>query len=100
MFKFPTKIKFIISCILILSLAASSLALHNFASANNQDITQNTNNDYASVNRDTFISVDTNGVLQIKRNKRDKEEIMGKKNSWTLFIYLCGSIIETQYQYA
>ncbi len=100
MFKFPTKIKFIISCILILSLAASSLALHNFTSANNQDITKNTNNDYASVNRDTFISVDTNGVLQIKRNKRDKEEIMGKENSWTLFIYLCGSNLETQYQYA
>lgn len=100
MFKFPTKIKYIISCILILSLAASSLALHNFASANNQNITENTNNDYASVNRDTFISVDTNGVLQIKRNKRDKEEIMGKKNSWTLFIYLCGSNLETQYQYA
>lgn len=100
MLNFPKKNKIIISCVVIISLAISSFTLHNFVSANNQDITKDANNEYANVNRDTFISVDTNGVLQINRSKRDKEEIMGQENAWTLFIYLCGSNLETQYQCA
>ena len=94
MYKCIKNFKIIISCILILSLAVGFITLRNFVSAGTQ------NNDYASVNRDTFISVDTNGVLQINRSKRDKEEIMGQENAWTLFIYLCGSNLETQYQCA
>ena len=40
MLNFPKKNKIIISCVVIISLAISSFTLHNFVSANNQDITK------------------------------------------------------------
>ena len=56
--------------------------------------------DYSKVKRDTAISVDSNGVLQISRTTHDNEKIMGKENSWTIFMYITGSNLESQYHYA
>ena len=84
----------ILSSILIVSILISSFSFYYISKAYNDST------DYASVKRDTAISVDSNGILQISRTSREKEIIMGKENSWTLFIYLCGSNLESQYQCA
>ena len=90
----------ILSSILIISIAVSSLCLHFFSKANNsqQISTKGSETDYASIERDTSLSVDSSGVLQISRNERKEEKIMGKENTWTIFMYLCGSNLESQYQ--
>ena len=92
----------ILSSILIISIAVSSLCLHFFSKANNsqQISTKGSETDYASIERDTSLSVDSSGVLQISRNERKEEKIMGKENTWTIFMYLCGSNLESQYQAA
>ena len=54
--------------------------------------TKGSDTDYSSIKRDTTLSVDSSGVLQINRNEREEEKIMGKENTWTIFMYLCGSI--------
>ena len=92
----------ILSSILIISIAVSSLCLHFFSKADNsqQISTKGSDTDYASIERDTSLSVDSSGVLQISRNERKDEKIMGKENTWTIFMYLCGSNLESQYQAA
>lgn len=57
------------------------------------------NNEYSQKNRDTTINVNSDGTLSINR----KEPIgtsMGEKDSWTIFIYMVGSNLESQYQSA
>ena len=49
-----------------------------------------------SLVRDTNLSVDASGKLLIKRNTIN-EIPMGKENSWTIFIYMCGSDLESLY---
>ena len=92
----------ILSSVLIISIAISSLCLHFFSKANNsqQMSTKGSDTDYSSIERDTTLSVDSSGVLQINRNEREEEKIMGKENTWTIFMYLCGSNLESQYQAA
>ena len=92
----------ILSSVLIISIAISSLCLHYFSKANNsqQMSTKGSDTDYSSIERDTTLSVDSSGVLQINRNEREEEKIMGKENTWTIFMYLCGSNLESQYQAA
>lgn len=89
----------ILSVIIILSLALSSLCLHFFSKADRSQLatTKGTETDYSGIERDTSISVDSNGVLQINRNERENETIMGKENTWTIFMYLCGADLETNY---
>ena len=91
----------ILSSILILSLAISSLCLHFFSKADRsrQSFTKGIDADYASIERDTSISVDSSGVLQINRKEKDStsEKSMGAEGTWTLFMYMCGSDLETNY---
>ena len=63
----------ILSSILVLSLAISSLCLHFFSKADRsrQSFTKGIDTDYASIERDTSISVDSSGVLQINRKEKD-----------------------------
>ena len=63
----------ILSSILIISIAISSLCLHFFSKANNsqQMSTKGSDTDYSSIKRDTTLSVDSSGVLQINRNERE-----------------------------
>ena len=49
--------------------------------------------------RRTNLSVDANGTLQVNRNKLG-DEPMGDEGTWTIFIYMCGSDLETNYQAA
>jgi hypothetical protein len=46
--------------------------------------------------RDTNLSVDTQGKLTVKRNKVGNTP-MGNEDSWTIFVYLCGSDLESNY---
>lgn len=89
----------ILSGIIVLSLALSSLCLHFFSKADRskQTITKGVDTDYASIERDTSISVDSNGVLQINRKEKNNEKIMGNEDTWTIFMYLCGSNLESDY---
>ena len=100
--KYFNKGYIILSSILILSLTVSSVCLHFLSKADNQiqSITKGDTTDYANIERDTSIAVDSNGVLQINRNEREKEISMGRDNAWTIFLYLCGSNLETHYQAA
>ena len=46
-------------------------------------------------NRDTNISLN-NDVYNVNRNMINKEESMGKENTWTIFVYMCGSDYESK----
>lgn len=48
----------------------------------------------SELSRRTILEVDDNGKLQITRNPLGNVS-MGKKDSWTLFVYMCGSDLET-----
>lgn len=39
-------------------------------------------------------------TVEINRKERQKEEHMGKKGTWTVFVYLCGSNLESSKGYA
>ena len=72
---------------------------YKFSKADKDTKTSGGNEKYESVERDTFISVDSGGVLKIDRS--EKEEVcMGKEDTWTLFIYMTGSNLESQYENA
>lgn len=93
----------LISCAIIVSIIISTFDSNIISKANNSQnspISQNMDSNYAKIKRDTSISVDSNGILQISRNNRENEIPMGKENSWTLFMYITGSNLESQYQYA
>ena len=91
----------LISCILIIALLAGSICLRFLSNADNDsNATVNKNSDYANITRDTSISVDSNGVLQINRTNHEKDIPVGKENTWTLFIYLTGSNLESQHECA
>lgn len=46
--------------------------------------------------RDTNITVDRDGELVITRNELGSKQ-MGKEDSWTIFVYMCGSDLESYY---
>lgn len=92
------KKKIILSCILTISLVITCLCINTSSKAT--EATNDNLTDYSSISRDTSISVDENGVLNISRNKREKEQIMGPENTWTLFVYMTGSNLESQYECA
>lgn len=45
--------------------------------------------------RSTQMSIDDSGKLVISRNKRDSEIPMGADGTWSIFVYLCGTDLET-----
>ena len=52
-----------------------------------------------AVERHTELSVDNMGELKINRTRVGNNS-MGNENSWTLFIYMCGSDLESNYNHA
>ena len=91
--------RIVLASILVISLLACLSIFSIFSNARKRSLSTVTNgeNDYSSIERDTSITVDSNGVLQISRKNRDKEISMGKENTWTIFLYLTGTNLESQY---
>ena len=99
--KYKKQIIISISSCLIIALIAISICFHNFSKADNDiaDTKDKVNNDYATVTRDTEISTEPSGALNIVRNEPGNTP-MGKENAWTIFIYLTGTDLETNYENA
>ena len=91
--------RIVLASILIISLLACLSIFSIFSNARKSSLSTVTNgeNDYSSIERDTSITVDSNGVLQISRKNRDQEISMGKENTWTILLYLTGTNLESQY---
>lgn len=49
-----------------------------------------------SLERSTKMQVDLDGVLNIERLSRSEPRKMGAADTWTIFVYLCGSDLESQ----
>ena len=97
--KITKKVYGVVAGILALSLSVTTACFYKFSKADKDTKTSGGNEKYESVERDTFISVDSGGVLKIDRS--EKEEVcMGKEDTWTLFIYMTGSNLESQYENA
>ena len=79
---------------LVVTSLVTGTVLNHFVKADNA-----TQNDVSSVKRDTLISVDSSGNLQIERTKKE-EKVMGKEDTWTIMIYMDGSDLEMCYGYA
>ena len=91
--------RIIISSILVLAIITCLSMFSIFSNASRKSNTASTSgeNDYSSIERDTSITVDSSGVLQISRKNREQEIPMGKENSWTIMLYLTGTNLESQY---
>jgi hypothetical protein len=77
-------------------LASGLLIFNTFSKADNH---ATGGSDYASIMRDTSISTDSEGNLNISRTEQSGKS-MGKEDSWTLFVYLTGSDLESDYENA
>ena len=64
----------------------------------NKEESKADNNDY-TLTRRSNLSVDNNGALQISRESLG-DTPMGKDSTWTIFIYMCGSDLESNYNAA
>ena len=97
--KFSKKhIKTALAGTMALALLGTSVSGFNaFVKADTPDVVKS--GDYSSISRDTTISLDSNGDLNIERTKKDVKP-MGKENSWTIFVYLTGSDLESEFQNA
>ena len=51
--------------------------------------------EFSNTKRDTSISVE-NGILKVNRTKKE-ESPMGPDGTWTIFMYVCGTDLESQY---
>lgn len=54
---------------------------------------------YSNIKRDTVFNVNSGGQLEINRNNKE-EKSMGNKDTWTLFMYVTGSDLESYYKKA
>ena len=51
-----------------------------------------------SVTRNSVLTVDNStGVLSVNRPHRDSETPMGESGTWTVFVYMCGSDLESEH---
>ncbi len=62
----------------------------------NSKAAQTKNYDSSQMSRFTKLSVDENGKLIINRKTRQNEEIMGSKDTWSVFVYMCGTDLESE----
>lgn len=88
------------SIITISSLVLIILLACVFFSQMHSKASGKTKTDYELINRNTFISTNKNGVLQIKRDLYTNEVPMSKEESWTIFLYVTGTNLESQYKSA
>ena len=68
----------------------------NFKNAKANNVEKTSGNEFI---RNTNLSVDSSGTLNVNRNILG-DEPMGDKGTWTIFVYMCGSDLETNYQSA
>ena len=88
--------KGIVASLLVSAVALTAVFSGEFKNAKADSIESSSG---AKYERNTNLSVDSNGVLQVKRNELGNEP-MGKKGTWTIFVYMCGSDLETNYHAA
>lgn len=74
------------------AMALSVIGVGNIVRSNAADITR----DGAGLVRDIQLSASSDGELQITRKDIGNKQ-MGKENSWTIFVYMCGSDLESYY---
>ena len=74
------------------AMALSVIGVGNIVRSNAADITR----DGASLVRDIHLTAGSGGDLQITRKDIGNKQ-MGKENSWTIFVYMCGSDLESYY---
>lgn len=74
------------------AMALSVIGVGNIVRSNAADVTR----DGASLVRDIHLTAGSDGDLQITRNDIGNKQ-MGKENSWTIFVYMCGSDLESYY---
>ena len=86
-------IRRVIVGVVVIAIACSSLICNYFVKADNS------NNEYSKVKRNTNISVDETGNLNITREKKQQENNVAE-DEWTILIYMDGSDLETGYGYA
>ena len=82
-----------IASVMALVVIGASLNIGNISKADEYD------EKGLSVSRDMDISLDSSGNLVINRSEI-KNQSMGKEDTWTLFIYMTGSDLESGYQNA
>ena len=74
------------------AMALSVIGVGNIVRSNAADVTR----DGASLVRDIHLTAGSGGDLQITRKDIGNKQ-MGKENSWTIFVYMCGSDLESYY---
>lgn len=93
------KKKGIISAILMISLVCTSCA-EDSSSTNydikNVDTIQDSIVQLNDQNYSTKLSTNSDGSLLIERNIRENPQSMGNDGTWTIFIYMCGSDLESE----
>lgn len=75
------------------AMALSAMSVCNLGRSKAAELLRGQSTEYV---RDTNITVDKNGELVITRNELGSKQ-MGKEDSWTIFVYMCGSDLESYY---
>ena len=88
--------KGIVAGLLVSAVALTAVFSGQFKNAKADNIKGTSGTEYE---RNTNLSVDSNGALRVKRNDIGNEP-MGEKGTWTVFVYMCGSDLETNYNAA
>lgn len=88
--------KGLVTGLLVSAVALTAVFSGKFKNAKADNIKSTNGTEYE---RNTNLSVDSNGVLQVKRNELGNES-MGKEGTWTVFVYMCGSDLESNYHAA
>lgn len=88
--------KGLVALALVGGMVLAGFSAVNFKNAKANNIEKTSGNDYV---RNTNLSVDSSGTLNVNRNILG-DEPMGDKGTWTIFVYMCGSDLETNYQSA
>lgn len=94
------KLKITTIAMLIVVLLCGTMLSHAASTKdnrNNKDVATKGRIDFDITNRYSFISTDKSGVLQIKRDLYEKEVPMGKKDTWTILMYVTGTNLESAY---
>ena len=88
--------KGLVTGLLVSAVALTAVFSGKFKNAKADNIKSTSGTEYE---RNTNLSVDSNGVLQVKRNELGNDP-MGKEGTWTVFVYMCGSDLESNYHAA
>ncbi len=88
-------IALMLSVIMIFSLTACETGITEDDENWNSEAATLSDYDSSSIGRMTSIEVSDNGSLKLERATRDSEVSMGEAGTWSVFVYLCGTDLET-----